>query len=441
MNTDVESAQSGAPSHTHAENNSLFRREALEAGSSNWLGSIRIATPLSHRLWTLSALFVGTSIVAWLALGHYTRREHVDGVLVPKLGLLSVNARTAGTISSLTIYEGQIVHAGDVLLTLSSERSSAALGDTAANISSNLRGQKDRLTADIHDTEQLADQQANDYRMQRGMLQGQVKQLDEQIALEQRQATNLEQTLQKIRPLLEKGYISQFEIQQQESQELDAEGQIKTLVRERYVAQSQLSNVNDELDQLPLTTRAKLSTLSGQMEQADQQLATNEAERSTVLRAPQDGVVASILSKPGQSVSTGETLVTIIPRNSALEAQLLVPSSAIGFVHTGTRVALHYQAFPYQKFGIQKGTVAAVSRSALTPNEVTSLVGVEAPKQAMFRVDVVLDSQTIAAYGHDEALKANMAVDADLLLDKRRVFEWIFEPLFGMGRRFFGGDT
>jgi membrane fusion protein len=127
--------------------------------------------------------------------------------------------------------------------------------------------------------------------------------------------------------------------------------------------------------------------------------------------------------------------MSLMPQGSSLQAQLFVPSSAIGFVHVGTPVVLHYQAFPYQKFGIQRGAVVGVSRSALTPAEIATTLGRQAPPEPLYRIIVALQSQTVKAYGKSEALKPGMLLDADLLLDKRRIFEWIFEPLFGMERR------
>lgn len=56
----------------------------------------------------------------------------------------------------------------------------------------------------------------------------------------------------------------------------------------------------------------------------------------------------------------------------------------------------------------------------------------------MYRVEVQLAAQTIEAYGRPAALKAGMMLDADLLLDQRRMVEWIFEPLYGMGHRLVG---
>jgi membrane fusion protein len=98
-------------------------------------------------------------------------------------------------------------------------------------------------------------------------------------------------------------------------------------------------------------------------------------------------------------------------------------------------VVLRYNAFPYQKFGAQRGTVTAVSRSALTPTELTAVLGQTSAREALYRVDVALPEQYINVYGHPEPLKPGMAVEADLLLDKRRMIEWIFEPLYGLGRR------
>ena len=130
-------------------------------------------------------------------------------------------------------------------------------------------------------------------------------------------------------------------------------------------------------------------------------------------------------------------MLSIVPDGSSLQAQILVPSQAIGFVHPGIEVTLHYQSFPYQKFGLQHGIVHSVSRSALTPGEVTLLLGGGQPPSAdpLYLARVDLSAQSVDAYGHQEPLRPGMALEADMLLDRRRVVEWIFEPLYGMGRR------
>lgn len=416
----------------------LFRREVIAAQTASPLGVVRLATPISHQVWTLAALAIATSVFAWLYFGHYTRREHVTGTLVPQAGLITVTSRSAGTVTDLQVAEGDVVHAGDALLTISNERSSATLGDTSATISAQLRQQQARLRTDLADTQHLADEQADDLRMQQRMLQAQIQQTDGQIAIEQRQVAQLTDMLHRFEALGTQGYASALDIQQQRSQELDAESQVKSLMKQRSENEEQLKSLSDQLTQLPLTTAAKLNDLHRQIDQDEQSLAQNEADRAVVLRAPEDGVVSSVLIKPGQAVTAGQSLLAVMPQRSQLQAQLLVPSSAIGFVHVGTPVALHYQAFPYEKFGVQHGNVVSISRSALTPSEITTLLGQQAPTEALYRVQVRLATQSVEAYGKPELLKPGMSFDADLLLDRRRMIEWIFEPLYGMGHRMAG---
>lgn len=416
----------------------LFRKEVIEAQTTSPLGVVRLATPVSHQVWTLAALGAAAAIVAWLFFGHYTRREHVTGSLVPQAGLLTVTARSAGTVTALQVAEGSVVHAGDALLTISDERSSAALGDTSAAISAQLRQQQSRLRADLVDTQHLADAQANDLRMQQHMLHTQIQQTDGQLAIEQRQVAQLTDLLHRFEVLGTKGYASALDIEQQRTQELDAESQVKTLTRQRSESEEQLKSLADQLAQLPLSTATKLNDLHRQIDQDEQSLAQNEADRAIVLRAPENGVVSSVLIKPGQAATPGQSLLAVMPRGSQLQAQLLVPSSAIGFVHVGTPVVLHYQAFPYEKFGVQRGRVVSMSRSALTPSEITTLLGQQPPPVPLYRVQVRLAAQTVDAYGKPASLKPGMSLDADLLLDRRRMIEWIFEPLYGMGRRMEG---
>ncbi|HMG06581.1 MAG TPA: secretion protein HlyD, partial [Chthoniobacterales bacterium] len=81
------------------------------------------------------------------------------------------------------------------------------------------------------------------------------------------------------------------------------------------------------------------------------------------------------------------------------------------------------------------GRVLAVSRSATAASELTVLLG-RTITEPLYRVLVALDQQTVNAYGRAEALKPGMTVDADILLDRRRLIEWVLEPLYGVSRSF-----
>jgi membrane fusion protein len=409
----------------------LFRKEMLRAQRGQWLGAINLATPLSFKWWSALALVLAGAILAFLILGHYTRRETVTGQLQPSAGVLSLAAQTTGTVTHELVHEGQRVRSGQPLLEISANLVSARMGDTHAVVSARLRAQEAQVRTTLANLQPQAAAQAKDLRSRIGMLQAQIGQIGAQLALQRQQADTTAHLLQKAEPLRQRGIISTVEFDQYQATALSQQAGIKTLDRQRLDTEQQLSTLQSKLAQLPLDTAAKANQLRGQFAQLDAELAENEAERGTVLRAPNTGIVSTLLVKPGQHVAAGQSLLSILPQNSKLQAQLLVPSSAIGFVSPGNRVVLRYQAYPYQKFGQQYGRVVQVSRSALSPAEEASLLG-QKVATPLYRVLVELDHQTIDAYGEAEALKPGMAVSADILLDRRSLWQWVFEPLYGL---------
>jgi membrane fusion protein len=125
-------------------------------------------------------------------------------------------------------------------------------------------------------------------------------------------------------------------------------------------------------------------------------------------------------------------LLTIVPTSSLL-AELVAPSSAVGFIAPGERVLLRYDAFPYQHFGQYLGTVVDVSRAALTDEEIKSLP-IAAQKVTYYRVDVRPDDPYVNVDGREQPLRASMQVEAYVLLDRRRLYQWILAPVYGLRR-------
>ncbi|PPU94725.1 HlyD family secretion protein [Xanthomonas albilineans] len=331
---------------------SLFRREVSDTPSQAWLGTVRLATPLSTQVWTLVALGIVTAILVWLCFGHYTQRVHVTGLLVPRAGLISLTANTLGVVDHVDITEGERVEAGQSLVSLSGEHTSKALGNTSASISTQLQRQASSLRQDMGDAVELQNKQAEDNRMQQTALKEQLKQIDAQITIEKKQMALVQELVNKWSGLVAGGYIPAIQVEQEQSALLADESQLRSLQQQRTSTRQQLSVLSDQLAQLPLSVSAKLNELRRQLAQVEQTLAQNEATRASELRAPASGTISSLLVKAGASVALGQPLLAIVPDDSSLQAQILVPSQAVGFVHIGTEVTMHYQAFPYQKFGL-----------------------------------------------------------------------------------------
>jgi membrane fusion protein len=121
--------------------------------------------------------------------------------------------------------------------------------------------------------------------------------------------------------------------------------------------------------------------------------------------------------------------MTILPKDVSLQAVLFVPTRAYGFIKEEQKTHIRYQAFPYQRFGIFEGEIVEVSKSVILPNETLLPVSFEEP---VYRVIVNLNHQEVLAYGISVPLQAGMLLEADILVDTRSLFEWLFEPLYSI---------
>jgi membrane fusion protein len=222
-------------------------------------------------------------------------------------------------------------------------------------------------------------------------------------------------------------------MQEAEQSRLEQAQQLRTLERTLVTTQRERLKLESELRDLPLNTQTRLAEIDRNIAALEQELAETEARRRIIISAPHDGTVTAIQAEPGGRADTAAPLLSIVPLGSKLQAQLFSPSRAIGFVRPGQRVLLRYAAFPYQKFGHHEGIVASVSRSAINPGELsqqlsglTSLYGTNEP---VYRITVNLANQTVKAYGEDIPLQPGMQLEAAVLIENRRLIEWVFDPL------------
>jgi membrane fusion protein len=115
-----------------------------------------------------------------------------------------------------------------------------------------------------------------------------------------------------------------------------------------------------------------------------------------------------------------------VPTGSALQAELFVPTRAIGFVRVGQEVRILYDAFPYQHFGTYRGRVIKVSQTILMGSDVSIPVEIKEPS---YKVTVALDRPDIDAYGESITLQPDMLLRADIILERRSLVNWLLSPL------------
>ena len=405
----------------------LFRKEVLESKQLNWLGGVSLSQPL--KIWVLVGLMTTSTllIVCFLFVGEYTRRSRVTGQLVPDLGLSVIVSPTDGVVGRLFPNEGDRVNADDALSVINVPRVTTEGNDTLSIVRTGLDRRQESIQQLGRSQSSRTEAQILGVIRQRDLSAKELDQITKEIETRREQVRIGRETEDRFKQVADDKYVSQLQVNQQQQAVLEFLNMQQLLERQSLSIRRNLTQLEQELQELQAQKSGILAATSGDLAKLDQERVQEEANGQLSIRAPLDGMVANRLIEPGQAVTAGQPILSLLPQGSQLQAQLFVPSSAVGFIEPGDRVLLRYQAFPYQKFGHHGGSVIRVSYSSILPSKNGKDDG-----EPYYRVIVALDTQTVTAYGKSEPLRPGMKLDADILGERRKLYEWALEPLFSL---------
>ncbi|KVT20177.1 MFP transporter [Burkholderia sp. MSMB1078WGS] len=414
----------------------LFRPEARAAQRTSMLGEIVLVRPVSFTFLAVAAVCMALGVMLLFAFGSYTRRTTVDGVIVPDAGLVKVYAQQPGIVLRKAVLEGQHVTRGMVLYTVSTDLQSAFGGRTQAALIDQARRRKSSLLQEIDKTRLLQQDERDTLRAKLASLRAELSRIDDQLA-EQRSRTSIAADgVARYRRLLTQDYISTDQFQQREADLLDQRSKLLGLQRDRANVSQALDETANELNGLPLKQQNRLSQIDRSVIDVEQALIESEAKREIVVTAPETGVATAVIAEPGQMIDAAHPVASIVPDGAHWQANLFVPSAAVGFVHVGDAVLVRYQAYPYQKFGQYRARVTSIARTALSTAELSTSGAPAAGEGSFYRITAALASEHVTAYGKPQPLQAGMALKADILQERRRLYEWVLEPLYSLTGKF-----
>jgi membrane fusion protein len=404
----------------------LFRKEALKQHTSPRFGSGLALPPLSFKVFTVFVCLIVVAVGSLLYWGNYADKKTVVGYILPSSGVINVRAPQRGTIVSSYVQLGDHVHKGQKLYRLKLLRST--LNTTNVN-SALLNHYDDRLKsvrAQIKIAKRLKAAKIAQLERQQSDLKAERKQLDDQLHTANAISALVQDNLSRYKRLAKKGMVSKSGLQEVQRKVLTQKATVQQIEKTRLELRTRLDQIPAEISQVKADTARKVAELKSQVAQIEQQRLQLQVAQGVVVRAPDDGVISSLIARVGQNVSTQSTLLSILPRGSILQARLLVPTSAIGFVHAGQSVRLRYSAFPYQQFGLYHGKLRKVSRSIVVPGELHLPVSLEGP---YYLVTASLAKPYVCAYGKKLPLTAGMTLSADIVLNREPLYEWVLRPI------------
>lgn len=406
---------------------------------TQWLGSVLLEPRVSSRVFVTIATVAATAVLLLLLLGSYTRKAQVGGWLVPQQGLARIFSHEAAVVTHIHAREGMRVERGVQLVSLSADVESETKGATREEVLRRLTERRTNLTSTKLVQQKLFEQQSRDLQQRLDSLIAEQPLLNREIAIQRDRIRVAEKALRRGQDLSARGLVTITRLEQSEQLYLEQSAKLQALDRSRSTLQQRQVEVRGTLQDLPLRHQGETAEIDRSVAALEQEIAEAEARRQFVITAPVDGTVTAIQAEIGSYARPSTPLMNIIPAGSQLQAQLFCPSRAIGFVKPGQRVLLRYQPFPYQKFGFYEGVVASVSRTAMSPSELgqqlTGLTGLYSSSEPIYRITVDLTKQTVTAYGQALPLHPGMQVEADILIETRRLFEWMLDPLYSLTGR------
>jgi len=409
---------------------SLFRQEAIEFQQYNrqW-GQVALLQPLSTKVMTWFIATAVAIVITFLFLGQYARKETVDGYLTPTSGTSKIFVPQQGTIKEIYVKEGQEVQKGQPLLIVETSQIAANDQDVNTTMLDTLVSQRDLLINQIAAEQDRTKSEQERLTALINGLETEISEVQAQIEIQNESIRVADALVSAVSGLRARGNISEPEFRQRELAALALKQNLKSLNQQLAARHNQLIEMRFSFQQLPTVMAQKIQNIRTELSATEQRIAEINGRRAYIIRASTVGRVSTLQATVGQHADPRRLQLEIIPGNSVLQAEMFVPTRAIGFVRPGQKIRIMYHAFPYQSFGTYTGEIIKISQTILTNSDAFGPIVLKEPA---YRVTAALDRQDIDAYGAKMVLQADMLLKADIILEKRPLASWFLDPLLSV---------
>lgn len=345
----------------------LFRRQAiLHATRHRLSGAVVMATPLSVRL---LGFFFGSIILASLiavSTATYARKATVTGWLVPDQGLIRTTAASAGFVQSIFVREGQPVERGATLAELRTGAETVG-GSVSEMYLAQLRAEAEATRARVKTQLEHLSAESGQASVRLAKSRLELEQLSRQAELQMQRLQLARQELARGQDLAARGIVARAELEKRQAAALSADQDLSALNRQVSTMERDISDIEARIAAIPIEKEAALAESRSAIANLEQRSIEAATRWTQTVLSPVAGRAAALPVSLGQAVAAGATVAVVIPDGAKLEAELLAPSRAAGFIRPGQEVRLMLQAFPYQRFGTVKGQITTISRTVLGP--------------------------------------------------------------------------
>lgn len=438
-----------------AEHRAVLSAEALDFAPS--LLAIQESPPARLPravMYSVGALFV--ILLLWAIFGKLNIIASAEGKLVPQTYVKIVQPADAGIVKEILVKEGETVKAGQVLMRMDMKVAQAD-ARTISNDLSMRSLQLRRIEAELGgkslakksgDPDDLYRQVAAQYRDHRQSYLDSLGQAQDALSKTQAEYEAARDVLEKLKetvPLLKQqadayadmgkeGYAPQVTVRDKQRDYLEKAQDLKAQGQTVASLDAAVSQAKKQVDQVTSKYRSDLQNermeAEGQYRKLGQDWVKQEYKSGLLeLKAPYDGVVKDLATHTvGTVVSPGTVLLSIVPDNEPLVAEIMVKNDDVGFVYPQQRVKVKLAAYPFEEYGMLDGEVTRIDADSDTENQAQSRDKKQV-QPSFYKAIVSFDSQTLDAKGHKLKLVPGMQVVAEINQGSRTVMQYLLSPV------------
>lgn len=231
---------------------------------------------------------------------------------------------------------------------------------------------------------------------------------------------------------LEKQKIfTKYELRILERELNDALGAMRSAKEVIKQTKTQMREIKDAIEETKLTFKNKASaqyneTTAEVLRLKETKKNLEDIIKRTVVRSPVDGIVKEMFVHTiGSSVQPSSDIITIVPDNYEMVAEVKMKPEEIAKLHVGQDVKLKVTAFDYSIYGDLEGKITNISPDTITDPETGEshyLIYVKTKR------NYLLDNERYK-------IKVGMMVNADVLVGKKSIMSYLLKPILKTTQR------
>ncbi len=394
-----------------------------------------------------SALVVVVLLVLWACFAQVEEVTRGAGKVIPSKQLQVVQSLDGGVVSEILVQEGQVVEAGQLLLKIDETRATSGVRESAAQGFA-LRARGARLRALAEGTpfqppasnsleeRHILDEERALYETRRSELGTMIAINQQQLQQRQQELSEMrarkasaergldlgQQELDKTRPLLTTGAVSEVDILRLEREVSRSRGEIEQSSAQIARVQAAIGEAQRKIQETELTfrndARKDMADVMGKLNALNEgAVALADKVDKSQVKSPVRGRVQRLLANTvGGVVQPGKDIVEVVPIDDQLILEAKVQPRDIAFIHPGQDATVKFTAYDFSIYG---GLVAKVEN--ISPDTIVDEKG-----NAFYLVRV---RTTQAGFSEKLPVIPGMTAEVDILTGRKTVMSYLLKPV------------